>query len=225
MPSDKSGSVETIITDVEIIYIFDTLCGWCYGFGPVVQRLRENYSREIPFTIMSGGLAVGDRVKPIGYMSHYILDVMPRLETMTGVTFGKPYRDLVEQGQFVLDSLPPAVALAVCKKTKPEMAFDFASEVQSLHFMSGADTNQPDFYANVAKQFGLDGNKFILAINDPVWRETAQREFRDVHYLGIQGYPALVFRAGDQAYLIANGYTDFDALDLRLKSILRTVNT
>ena len=225
MPLEKSETVKSTDRDLELIYIFDTLCGWCYGFGPVVQRLRENYFIEIPFTIMSGGLAVGDRVRPIGFMSHYILDVMPRLESMSGVKFGQPYRELVEKGQFIQNSLPPAAALVLCKKIRPELAFKFASDVQKCHFGEGMDTNQPELYAKVAESLGMERNEFALAIQDQDLQETAQREFRDVHYLGIQGYPALVFRVGDQAYLLANGYTEYDTLDQRLKSILQAANT
>ena len=27
-----------------ILYVYDIMCGWCYGFSPVINRLYEEYN-------------------------------------------------------------------------------------------------------------------------------------------------------------------------------------
>ena len=32
-----------------IVYVYDALCGWCYGFAPVIERLHEKYGDRLTY--------------------------------------------------------------------------------------------------------------------------------------------------------------------------------
>ena len=49
-----------------VLYVFDPLCGWCYGFSPVMVKLNDNYKENVKFVVISGGMVVGDRIGPLG---------------------------------------------------------------------------------------------------------------------------------------------------------------
>ena len=55
-----------------IYYIFDGLCGWCYGFAPVVNQLQQELGKKVIFKVISGGMVTGSRVGPIRQMAAYI---------------------------------------------------------------------------------------------------------------------------------------------------------
>ncbi|MBF0807432.1 hypothetical protein E4U03_02235 [Rothia nasimurium] len=46
----------------ELVYVLDTYCGWCYGFGPTVRELVAD--PEVSLTVRHGALFTGDRSAP-----------------------------------------------------------------------------------------------------------------------------------------------------------------
>lgn len=37
-----------------ILYVYDAMCGWCYGFGPVVKKAAEVFADDFDFVAASG---------------------------------------------------------------------------------------------------------------------------------------------------------------------------
>ena len=66
-----------------IIYFFDTLCGWCYGFSPVIKQIADKYGDEFDFEVISGGMMMGERVQPASVMADYILNAYKTVENRT----------------------------------------------------------------------------------------------------------------------------------------------
>ncbi len=34
---------------MDLVYVYDALCGWCYGFAPVIKAFAERYAEEVWF--------------------------------------------------------------------------------------------------------------------------------------------------------------------------------
>src|SRR5690606_41305800 len=47
---------------VKIIYVYDAICGWCFGFSPTMAKIKENYKTEIEFDVVSCGIKLGNGV-------------------------------------------------------------------------------------------------------------------------------------------------------------------
>ncbi len=56
----------------KLIYVYDALCGWCYGFSPVISKIHKEYKDSLEFEVISGGMILGDRIGPIGEVASYI---------------------------------------------------------------------------------------------------------------------------------------------------------
>ena len=72
-----------------IIYVYDALCGWCYGFSPVIKQVFEKYQAQFDFEVISGGMILGERQGPIGEVAAYIKGAYKTVEDTTGVKFGE----------------------------------------------------------------------------------------------------------------------------------------
>ena len=46
--------------DLEIIYVGDPMCSWCWGFAPVVEKLLVDYRDIADLSLILGGLRPGD---------------------------------------------------------------------------------------------------------------------------------------------------------------------
>ena len=44
----------------EIIYVGDPMCSWCWGFAPVLTRIKADYGAIAPLRVVVGGLHAFD---------------------------------------------------------------------------------------------------------------------------------------------------------------------
>lgn len=202
---------------MEIIYVFDVLCGWCFGFSPVMQEFYKKHI-DIKFTVISGGLVTGSRVGPMSNMASYIEKAIPGLEETTGVKVGDAFKKQLKLGVRIQNSLTPAIALCILKEMLPDKQVQLAHALQQIYFVAGKDLENEDTYAEVAKSFDLDEVEFRRKMADPRYENMATEEFEQAKKWGITGFPAVILNRGDSLISISNGYTTFSELEKRLAS-------
>jgi putative protein-disulfide isomerase len=202
---------------MEIIYVFDVLCGWCFGFSPVMQEFYKKHI-DLKFTVISGGLVTGSRVGPMSNMASYIEKAIPGLEKTTGVKVGDEFKRQLKLGVRIQNSLTPAIALCILKEMLPDKQVQLAHALQQIYFVAGKDLENEDTYAEVAKSFDLDEVEFRRKMVDPRYENMATEEFEQAQKWGITGFPAVILNRGDSLIAISNGYTTFSDLEKRLES-------
>ncbi len=214
-----------------ILYIYDALCGWCYGFSPVVQRLHDAYSGNVTFDVLSGGMVPPEHARPIAEKATFIAGAYKTVEEYADVRFGEAYLEHIfhpERSPWVEESLTPAIALCLLKAAQPFPipgsvggAVYFAGAIQRAHMVDGKDLSDPETYRPMAEGVGCDWADFSKKMASEEWRETAQYEAALVKQLGITGFPAVVVQMSeDKFYLIARGYTPYEDLAHRLDQVL-----
>ena len=196
----------------ELLYLFDPLCGWCYGMTPVVQRARREFAGRVTTTVLCGGMITGDRVEPIGASWGYISGASQQVAQVTGADFGAAFRQVGEAGTQVQNSEPPSRAVAVFRQLDPQnRAVDFAHDVQTAFFRDGHDLSDPATYPPLLLPYGLDAAEFERLYAAPATAQAVQREFGMVARLGVQGFPTSVLRVGNEGYVLARGYQPYPA--------------
>jgi len=202
-----------------IYYIYDALCGWCYGFSPVIQKFQEKYRDQYKFNVLSGGMVLGDREGPIGEVASYIKDAYKRVEETSGIKFGKAFLEVLEEGSAKISSLPPSVAMAVFKSFKPDEAIAFAAKLQKAIYYEGLPVAEMSTYINCIKEFDIDVEAFEKMMTDQKFLELAKEEFKVVAHWGIQGFPSVVYMKDQHAYLIARGFAPIEKLEETIKNV------
>ena len=204
----------------KIVYFYDALCGWCYGFSPVIQRIHEVYAEKFDFEIISGGLKLGDGVGPIGVVAPYIkAGAYKVVEERCGVTFGEEFvKGPLEEGKMILNSLPPAIALSIVKDQKPEEAFAFASVLHKAIYVDGLHPENIAGYGTYASNIGLNAADFVVDMQKSTYEELAQSDFQLARHFGINGFPAMIGIKEETAYMITRGYVPFESVASLLDS-------
>ena len=106
---------------MKVYYIFDSYCGWCYGFETILKPFIEAHP-EVEVTVLSGGLFMdGHSLSAFPYMS----DTNKRIADMFGVEFGKPYLNLLETESMVPDSNDAAIGFGVLRSRKRLEIIDY----------------------------------------------------------------------------------------------------
>jgi putative protein-disulfide isomerase len=204
----------------KLLYFYDPLCGWCFGFSPVIKKLEAEFQEQIDFEAISGGMVLGDRVKPLSEMKDYLQEAMPRLEEMTGVKFGKAYLDILEEGSLMLNSELPCIAMTVYKSMTNKSSIQFASALQSALYERGVNLNEVANYKSLAESFDLLWEVFRNKLEDSAYKEKTYQEFQVSQQMGIGGFPSVVLSIGNQGYLIARGYRPENEMKTVIEEIL-----
>jgi putative protein-disulfide isomerase len=204
-----------------LVYIYDALCGWCYGFSPVMKRLHETYRDQLHFDVLSGGMVMGSRVGPIGQVAPYIAWAYKQVEERTGVTFGEGFlKGVLEPGTAIFSSEKPGIALTVFKSERSDEAVSFAHDLQRAVYFEGLDLQADPTYAALVQPYGLEGTAFVEKLNDFRFKQKTYAEFQAVSKLGVTGFPTVLLLTPEKKYVLSRGYAPFEELDGRLRQVL-----
>ena len=210
---------------MKIIYVYDALCGWCYGFSPVMEKFYQDHRAEVSFEVMSGGMITGSRIGPIGEVAPYIKWAYKEVEQATGVTFGKGFLDdVLEEGTTVFTSVPLGVALSVFKSHRPEEAVLFAGALQKAVYYDGIAPQDAAAYAPLAEAFGINGKTFVGQMEQPEFLALAEADFQRSQQLGVSGFPTVFAEVDDTYYRLASGYTRSADLEGRFAKLTQNVH-
>ncbi|AQG79499.1 DsbA family protein [Spirosoma montaniterrae] len=206
-----------------IIYVYDALCGWCYGFSPVIRQLYASYGDQADFDVLSGGMMTGTRVRPVSESMGYIQQAYKTVEDHTGVRFGDAYLNgLLAKGTYLSDSEKPGMAMTLFKAISPDQAVLFASTLQHALYYDGVDLNVDAHYGPLVEPFGIDPDEFVAHVSDAAIKEQTWAEFNLVSQYGINGFPSVIVDTGDKLYQVARGYLPYDALEANVKRALNS---
>ena len=100
-----------------LVYGFDPICGWCFGFRSAVASLRKSLAGRVSWRLASGGLVTGERITPIGETRDYLVRGMAMVEARTDARFGAGFtKGLLAQGTWVSTSEPGCRAVLLVQR-------------------------------------------------------------------------------------------------------------
>lgn len=205
----------------ELLYLFDPLCGWCYGMSPVIQRVQQEFAGQLDVSVLCGGMVLGEQVGPIRHDWEFISGSLQQVERVTGVEFGAAFRTLGEEGSYVQDSEPPSWAINAFRQLNLTKTASFAHDIQVAYFRDGADLNEPKTYLPLATAYGVDGAEFLQRLMLSETAQATRQEFAAVAKIGVQGFPTTILRVGSQGYVLARGYQPYETFAEGLRQALK----
>ncbi|CNF05483.1 DsbA family protein [Yersinia bercovieri] len=145
-------------------YIFDPLCGWCYGAAPLVQAAQN--IANLTLVLHGGGMMSGANRRQIdSQWRGYVMPHDQRIAQLTGQTFGDAYYNhLLNDTSAVMDSTPPIVAILAAEALAGRGA-DMLHRIQQAHYIEGRHIAAPEVLAELASDIGLNSDGFIDAFH------------------------------------------------------------
>ncbi len=208
-----------------LLYVYDALCSWCYGFDPVLMRLRSGFqgrgfAGEI--RLVSGGMCIGPRVEPVkSFIGERWRAVYKRIAEHSGANIAEPYlEDLVERRNYLVDSERPAIAMAAFRDLPGEAdrQLDFAFAMQTAMYAHGIDPADDAYYRHAAAPLGIDADDLLARMSEPRCREEAHADFALARRLGANGFPQLfLLRTDGRLVLLARGFAPYEEVEHMLE--------
>lgn len=201
-----------------ITYLFDPLCGWCYGAAPAIERLakQENILLELAPTGLFAGHA--GRVMDAAFADYAWANDM-RIEKLTGQRFTPEYRShILGKPGSRFDSAAATIALSAVAMSVPERELDALRLLQEARYLYAQDTCDWSVVTTVLRNNNFNRAADSLASPDDALRDRHRKRIRNsqemMHSFGVQGVPALIISDGQGSRLLRSNalYTSFDTL-------------
>jgi len=204
-----------------LIYVYDPLCGWCFGFSPVMKMVEKDFGTKFLIEVLPGGMMLGENAGSINDVAPFIKTAYRDVENYTGVKFGETFvKQVLMPGTRVLNSELPCMAHTFFCEKFAERSVEIAHDIQQLMYVDGADLNLVSGYAKMLLKYNISQTDFNLAMNKEQLKSRTYHSFALVQKYGISGFPALLFDRGDSLFVIAKGYTNYKELKTKLDSLL-----
>ncbi|AJI95625.1 DSBA-like thioredoxin domain protein [Yersinia ruckeri] len=154
-------------------YIFDPLCGWCYGAAPLLKAAQNIAGLTI--SLHAGGMMTGSNRRQINReWRNYVMPHDKRIEELTGQPFGDNYfNGLLRDTSAIVDSAPPITAILVAE-TLTGRGLDMLHRIQHAHYFEGQRISDTPILVELAGNIGLDKDTFSQTLQKMQGVATAQ---------------------------------------------------
>lgn len=192
---------------IQLTYLMDPLCGWCYGASPALQALTAEPGVQI--SIAPTGLFAGDGSRPMSpEFAAYAWGNDQRIQGLTGQRFTERYQtQLLSDTRKRFDSGPTTLALTAVILTEPEGELNALRAFQEARYVDGRDTADMAVLAQVLRELKLDAAAQRLLESDDALIGTSRKRMssarRDMATFGVQGVPNLIVRKGETHRLVS----------------------
>ncbi|MGJ4929869.1 DsbA family protein [Bradyrhizobium sp. HKCCYLS2038] len=209
---------------MRLTYLFDPLCGWCYGARPALDKLAE--LDDVTLELLPTGLFAdrGARMMDAQFAS-YAWRNDQRIAELTGQRFSDDYRTRILGAGGPFDSTAASFGLTAVHVTDPAREMTALKELQLARYVLGQDIVSVTGVSELLQSMGLGDAAARLLSKDQEVVETHRRRVQVAQTLmrrhGLTGVPALL--AGDgptQKPLRGNGLFEppFDNLLAQLSA-------
>ncbi|WP_349369951.1 DsbA family protein [Salinarimonas sp.] len=210
-----------------LVVATDPLCGWCYGFGPPLRRLRERFADAATFDVAMGGLVTGGRERMIGLDAPYLMRGLQAIYARTGVKAGPAFFERVlEPGRWVSRSEPACRAARVAREMAgPEAGLDVAFGLGEALYGEGRTPDDPRTVRRVARAAGLDPDALEERWSAPEAFAETIAMFDAARRRGVTSYPTLYRETPEGAlHEIFAGFLPADAAVAAVEEALATAD-
>ena len=208
---------------IQITYLFDPLCGWCYAAAPGLRTLSE--MPGVAVTLAPTGLFAGLGARRMdAQFAAYAWSNDQRIQQLTGQPFSQRYReDVLGRQQALFDSGPATLALTAVALTAPERELEVLQAFQQARYVDGRDTSAATTLAELLQSLGLDAAAARLTEPDDAllaaMQARVERGRADMRTFGAQGVPTVIVADATGRRLLRSGalYGDLATLLAELK--------
>ena len=205
---------------MNLIYVGDAMCSWCYGFVQPLDALLADPQDAAPLqlALVMGGLRPFTTEAITPARADELAGHWHRVAEASGQPFAQAPNTALHIPGFVYDTEPAARATVTVRSLWPKQVWRYFKAVQHAFYAEGRNVTDPGVLADIAEPFGIPRAEFAHAFASPAMRDATLRDFQQSQAWGVRGFPTLVAEHGDHLHLVGSGFMPIDTLRERLAS-------
>jgi len=204
-----------------VTYLFDPLCGWCYGASPVIQQLGQQTKLQLELA-PTGLFADGGRAVDAAF-ADFAWSNDQRIAKLTGQRFTEAYRqNVLGRLGSRFDSATVTLALTSVSLSEPPRELETLKALQEARYVQGLDTCDVSVVEKLLRDLGLTVAADRLVANDAELLAANAARIQKarglMQALGAQGVPALLV-SDDKGSRMLSGNALYGSVDNLLGQI------
>ena len=139
-----------------LTYLFDPLCGWCYGAAPAIERLAQQTDMLVQLSPTGLFAGAGGRSMDAGF-AEFAWSHDLRIAEKTGQVFSQAYRSQVlGQHGSRFDSACATLALTAVSLTAPQHELAALKHFQLARYVRGLDITDLPVVTSLLAEIACD---------------------------------------------------------------------
>jgi putative protein-disulfide isomerase len=196
--------------DIQLIYIHDPMCSWCWGFRPRLEQLLDHLSPQVAVTRLLGGLAPdNDQPMPVEMQRHLQGTWQRIAERIPGTRFNF---DFWEQCRPRRSTWPACRAVIAARRLDPAMESAMIDAIQRAYYLEARNPSDADTLVALARQLGLDGERFAALLDAAQTRTMLDDEITAARSMGADSFPSLRLRIAQAHWPVPVDYQRADSM-------------
>lgn len=191
----------------QLIFIIDPMCSWCWGFHPVIEKLRENYSKCYTFDLVVGGLRTSGQMSWTDESKTYLKQNWNAVQQTTSQPFNLK---LLNLSHFDYNTYLACKAIVTVRELwGVDAAFTYLSNIQSAFYTQGINITSLELLSSYIIQ---DKEAFTHFYQSDRAEILMQHDFTKARSMGVNAFPSTVKvnENGEMVYM--SGYRSLEEI-------------
>jgi len=200
----------------KLYYAYDPMCSWCYAFRPALDALISNLPSQLDVIYLLGGLAA-DSDEPMAEETRtFVRANWQRIEEdVPNTKFNYDFWELCEPRR---STYPACRAVIAARKQGKEYDLEMIFAIQQAYYLQARNPSNISILIELAKEIGLDKDKFIEDIQSVEVDEELRQEIKQSRRLCLNSFPGLLLQTADKNIRIEPDYLDMNVMMEKIKS-------
>jgi putative protein-disulfide isomerase len=197
-----------------LIYVGDPMCSWCYGFGPELEKVLDQFP-DLELKIITGGLRADGQERMVD-LKEFLKGHWEEISEITGLPFSYA---ILDNEDLYYNTEPACRAVVTFRHLNPAKSLEYFRLLQNAFYHENKNPVATETFAVLAEKLGVEKTKFFETFQSKEMMLQTRQDFSTAQSLGIRGFPSLLLKKGNQIYLLSNGYRSADAIQDKIREI------
>ena len=203
-----------------LIYCYDPMCSWCWGFSPTWTKLQQSLqglidSDQLTIQPMLGGLAIDSDVPMPEGMKANLESTWKNIQTTLGTEFNFDFWRTASPRR---STYPACRACFVARDVGLEE--EMYHEIQKAYYLEAKNPSDIDTLTGCAEHIGLKAESFQKAMSHVKNKKLLEDEIEQARHLGLNSFPSLALLIGDRLTPIQLDYKNHTSMLEAIKKAL-----
>ncbi len=188
----------------EVIFVVDPMCSWCWGFAPVIEKIRSSYEEQYNFSLTVGGLRKAGEMAWDEKTKRYLRGHWEEVSRKSGQPFDL---SLFDKTIFEYDTTPACKAVVTVRELLgTEQAFRYLHAIQSAFYTQGIDITNPRLLQGYYEQLFGNSAKFAFFFLSERAETLTEHDFAKARAMGATAFPSVVLIDKEGHMMCQKGY-------------------
>jgi putative protein-disulfide isomerase len=169
-----------------IIFVIDPMCSWCWGFHPIMKKLKYQHHEKFQFSLVVGGLRTKGQMPWTDESKHYLAQNWNAVVKKTKQPFNF---SLLNKEHFDYDTYPACRAIVAIRELwGEENAFEYLEKIQKAFYAKGEDTTSLETLLKYVE----NKKKFLEFYESDRCELLMHHDFSKARSMGANSFPSVV---------------------------------